>query len=72
MHDALVFWLEHLIDRNVAVSVNFSAAAERLETLADSTGRCNTFAEHFSRCSEAKRLAWPLVQLSGDHIELRL
>lgn len=33
MHDALICGLEHLIDRIVAVSVNVSAAAERLETL---------------------------------------
>jgi hypothetical protein len=41
-------------------------------TLADSTGRCNGFAEHFSGRAEAKRFAQPLVQLSRDRIELRL
>ena len=39
---------------------------------ADSIGRCNTFAEHFSRCMEAERLARPLVQLSRDRVELKL
>jgi hypothetical protein len=33
VRDALVCGLEHLVDRIVAVSVNLSAAAERLEPL---------------------------------------
>ena len=39
---------------------------------ADSTGRCNTFAEHLSGCVEAQRLARPLVQLSRNGVELKL
>jgi len=39
---------------------------------ADSTGRCNTFAEHLSGCMEAECLARPLIQLSRDRVELRL
>ena len=39
---------------------------------ADSTGRCNTFAELLSGRVEAKRFAWPPVQLSGNGIELKL
>jgi hypothetical protein len=39
---------------------------------ADSTGRCNTFAEHFSGCVEAQRLARPLIQLSRNGVELKL
>lgn len=49
-----------------------AAAIERLETLADSTGRRNTFAESLSGRLEAERLARPLVQLSGDRVELVL
>ncbi len=29
--------------------------------VADSTGRCNTFAEHLSGCMVAERFTWPLV-----------
>lgn len=39
---------------------------------ADSTGGCNTFAEHFSRCMEAEGFSRPLVQLSRNCIELSL
>src|SRR3990167_6435254 len=39
---------------------------------ADSTGRCNRFAEHLSGRMEAERLARPLVQLSRDRVELKL
>ena len=39
---------------------------------ADSTGQRNRFAEHLSGRLEAKRLAWPLVQLSCDRVELEL
>jgi hypothetical protein len=40
--------------------------------MADSTGQRNTFAEPLSGRLEAKRLAWPLIQLSRDRIELCL
>jgi hypothetical protein len=39
---------------------------------ADSTGHRNTFAESLSGRLEAERLARPLVQLSGDRVELVL
>jgi hypothetical protein len=42
------------------------------ELAADSTGQRNTFAELLSGRVEAKRLAWPRVQLSGNGIELKL
>lgn len=58
--------------RYEARSVSAAAAIERLETLADSTGRRNTFAESLSGRLEAERLARPLVQLSGDRVELVL
>jgi len=45
---------------------------DRLLAAADSTGQRNTFAELLSGRSEAKRLAWPPVQLSGNGIELKL
>jgi len=53
-------------------SVGRVHSTEGPHTLADSTGRCNTFAEHFSRCMEAERLARSLVQLSRDRVELKL
>jgi len=40
--------------------------------VADSTGQCNTFAEHLSGRVETESLAWPLVQLSRDRVELKL
>ncbi|MGJ7521708.1 DinB/UmuC family translesion DNA polymerase [Variovorax sp. LT1P1] len=49
-----------------------SQAVQVLAFVADSTGRCNTFAEHLSGCVEAERLARPLVQLSRDRVELQL
>jgi len=39
---------------------------------ADSTGQRNTFAESLSGRLEAGRFARPLIQLSGDRIELGL
>ena len=43
-----------------------------IELAADSTGQRNTFAELLSGRAEAKRFAWPAVQLSGNGIELKL
>ena len=55
---------------------NFRATAsegcEMSLPTADSTGHRNTFAESLSGRLEAKRLARPLVQLSGDRVELKL
>ena len=44
----------------------------RRARLADSTGHRNTFTESLSGRLEAERLARPLVQLSGDRVELVL
>ncbi len=46
--------------------------AQQLDRMADSTGHRNTFAESLSGRLEAERLARPLVQLSGDRVELVL
>lgn len=45
---------------------------ERPIPLADSTGHRNKFAESLSERLEAERLSRPLVQLSGDRVELVL
>ena len=56
-------------------SVTYKVGARILEQplpTADSTGQCNTFAEHLSGRVETESLAWPLVQLSRDRVELKL
>ncbi len=56
-----------LAERGGSMNLN-----ERQQPPADSTGRCNRFAEHLSGRLEAERLARSLIQLSRDRIELML
>ena len=56
----------------IGQSARSARRAQRPLQTADSTGQRNTFVEHLSGCVEAERLAWPLVQLSRDRVELEL
>ncbi len=45
---------------------------ERQDRSALSTGRCNTLAKSLCRGLKVQRFSWPLVELTGDAIELCL
>jgi len=45
---------------------------ERPPLKAVSTGRCNTLVKSLSWRFEVQRFSWPLVDLAGDAVEMRL
>ena len=45
---------------------------ERTKTGASSTGRCNTCIKCFCRSCELQRLAWPLIELPSNRVQMFL